>query len=99
MKENVTRKEEFCSWKYIFSCKYKQGICLEVGILSKTEYSHWTSPTVYVKKKKSICADYSTVLNNYLENYHYMLLSPKDIFVKSNGGKIISKLDLSGVYL
>ena len=74
----------------------------KIGVLSKTDYSSWASPTVYVKKKNNkirVCADYSTGLNDCLKAYNYPLPSPEEIFAKLNGGKIFSKLDLSEAYL
>ncbi|GAB1597522.1 uncharacterized protein K02A2.6-like, partial [Argonauta hians] len=62
----------------------------------------WAAPTVYVKKKSRdirVCADFSTGLNEALEDYNYPLPSPEDIFTKLNGGKVFSKVDLSDAYL
>ena len=54
-------------------------------------------------KKKSnqirICTDFSTGLNDALQDYYYPLPSPEEIFCKLNGGKIFSKIDLSDAYL
>ena len=72
------------------------------GILSKTDFSEWTAPTVYERKKSDqiwVCADFSTGLNQTLKDHHYPLPSPEKIFNKLNGGKIFSKIDLSEVYL
>ena len=73
----------------------------KIGLLSKTNYSAWASPTVYVNKKKNnkirVCADYSTGLNNCLKTYNYPLPSSEEIFAKLNGEKIFSKLYLSDV--
>ena len=72
------------------------------GILSKIETSVWAAPTVYVKKKSEqirVCGDFSTGLNNMLQDHHYPLPSPEEIFAKLNGGKIFSKVDLSDAYL
>ena len=75
---------------------------VKTGILSKVEFSQWAAPTVYVKKKSKeirVCADFSTGLNAVLIDYHYPLPSPEDVFTKLNGGKILSKVDLSDAYL
>ena len=64
--------------------------------------SEWESPIVYVKKKNNeirACTDFSMGLNDCLETYYYPLPSPKDIFVKLNGGKVFSKVDLFEAYL
>ena len=45
----------------------------QIGMLTKTDYSELTSPTVYVKKKNNkirTCADFSTRLNDCLEIYN-----------------------------
>ena len=74
----------------------------KAGILSKTDFSDWAAPTVYVRKKSNqirVCADFSTGLNQTLKDHHYPLPSPEEIFNKLNGGKIFSKIDLSDTYL
>ena len=60
-----------------------------VGILSKAEYSQWASLVVYVEKKSGeirVCADFSRGLNAALEDFHYPLPSPEEVFTKLNGG-------------
>ena len=58
------------------------------------------SPTVDVKKNKfRVCADNSAGQNDCLKTYNYPLPRPEDIFVKLNGEKICSKLDLLDAYL
>ena len=72
-----------------------------VGILSKTDFSEWAAPTVYVRKKSyqiRVCADFSTGLNQALKDHHNPLPSPEEIFNKLNSGKIFSKIDLSDAY-
>ena len=59
----------------------------QAGILSKTNFSEWAAPTVHVKKKSNqirICADFSTGLNDALQDHHYPLQSPEEIFNKLN---------------
>ena len=80
--------------------------CLEqIGVLTKTDYREWASPTVYVNNNNNnnneirTSADFSTGLNDCLETYNYPLPSPRDIFAKLSGGKVFSKLDLSEPYL
>ena len=74
----------------------------QTGILSKTDFSKWAAPGVHVKKKSKqirICADFSTRVNDGLQDHHYPHPSPGEIFNKLNGGKIFSKIDLSDAYL
>ena len=74
----------------------------QAGILSKTDISEWAAPTVHVKKKsnqKRIWADFFTGLNDALQDHHYPLLNPEEIFNKLNGGKVFFKIDLSDAYI
>ena len=57
------------------------------GILLKTDFSEWAAPTVHVKKKSNqirISAEISTGLNDALQDHHYPLPSPEEIFNKLN---------------
>ena len=38
-------------------------------------------------------------MNAALKDYHYPLPSPEEVFNKSSGGKVFSKIDLSETYL
>ena len=49
--------------------------------------------------KIRICADYSTGLNDYLKEINYPRPAVEEIFANLHGGRIFSKLDLSGAYL
>ena len=72
------------------------------GVLSKVDYNDWAAPVVYVKKKSGeirVCADFSTGLNSAIEDHHYPLPSPEEIFTKLNDGRYFSKIDLSEAYL
>ena len=56
---------------------------IQCGVLSRVDYSDWAAPIEYVKKKSGeirICADLSTGLNNAIEDHHYPLPSPEEIF-------------------
>ena len=56
---------------------------VNMGILSKVEFSEWAAPTVYIRKKSFeiwVCADFSTGLNAALKDYHYPLPSPEEFF-------------------
>ena len=72
-----------------------------LGVISKVDYSEWSSQTVHLKKKNNtirVCIDFSTGLNESLQNYNYPLLTPEEIFPKLNDGNFFSKLDLSDAY-
>ena len=59
----------------------------QAGILSKTDFSEWAAPTVHVKKKSNqirICADFSTELNDALQDHHYHLPSTEENFNELN---------------
>ena len=67
----------------------------QAGILSKINFSEWAAPTVHVKKKSNeirICANFSTRLNDALQDHDYHLSSPKEIFNKVIGEKSSRKL-------
>nr|VZI35628.1 unnamed protein product [Spirometra erinaceieuropaei] len=72
------------------------------GIIYPTNYSAWAAPVVAVKKPNGqirLCADYSTGLNDALEDYHYPLPTLEQIFATLNGGKVFARIDLSEAYL
>ena len=59
----------------------------QTGILSRRDFSEWAAPTVHVKKKSNqirTYADFSTGLNDTLQDHHYHLPSPEEIFTKLN---------------
>ena len=57
----------------------------QAGILSKRDFSEWTTPMVHVKKKSNQSrADFSTGLNNTFQDHHYPLPSPEENFNKLN---------------
>ena len=61
---------------------------MNMGILSKVEFSEWAAPTVYIRKKSKeirVCTDFSTGLNAALKDYHYPFPSPEEVFNKLNG--------------
>ena len=43
--------------------------------------------------------DFSTGLNDVLQDHHYPLANPEKCFNKLNGGKFFSKIDLPDAYL
>ncbi|EYC29726.1 hypothetical protein Y032_0006g3147 [Ancylostoma ceylanicum] len=71
-------------------------------VLSPIDHSDWAAPIVAVQKKNGsirLCADYSTGLNDALEQHQHPLPTPDDIFAKLNGGRYFSQLDLAEAYL
>ncbi|KAH9581803.1 hypothetical protein MS3_00008831 [Schistosoma haematobium] len=72
------------------------------GVITPVSYSAWTAPIVIIKKANGtirICADLSTGLNAALEQHHYPLPVPTDLFTMLNGGRFFAKLDLADAYL
>ncbi|EPB67444.1 hypothetical protein ANCCEY_13469 [Ancylostoma ceylanicum] len=75
---------------------------LVADVLSPIDHSDWAAPIVVVQKKNGsirLCADYSTRLNDALEQHQHPLPTPDDIFAKLNGGRYFSQLDLAEAYL
>ena len=59
----------------------------QAAILSKTDFSEWAAPWAHLKKKSyqiRICADFSTGLNDALQDHHYPLPNPEEVFNKLN---------------
>ncbi|PIO69170.1 reverse transcriptase [Teladorsagia circumcincta] len=72
------------------------------NVLTPVKHSEWAAPVVVVQKKNEticLCADFSTGLNDALEQYQHRLPTPDDIFIKLNGGRYFSQLDLAEAYL
>lgn len=73
-----------------------------LGVISSTTTAKCAAPIVVIQKKTGdirICADFSTGLNEALEDHHYPLPLPEDIFAKLNGSKYFSHIDLSDAFL
>ncbi|XP_055714375.1 uncharacterized protein K02A2.6-like [Phlebotomus papatasi] len=72
------------------------------GIIKPVTSSEWAAPIVVARKANGsvrICGDYSTGLNQVLEDNKYPIPTPDDIFQKLASGKIFSNIDLSDAYL
>ncbi|KAK6764149.1 hypothetical protein RB195_024466 [Necator americanus] len=65
-------------------------------------HSEWAAPIVAVQKNNGLirfCADFSSGLNDALEQNQHPLPSPDDTFAKLNGRRYFSQLDLAETYL
>ncbi|XP_018317261.1 uncharacterized protein K02A2.6-like [Mycetomoellerius zeteki] len=74
----------------------------QAGIISPVSYLDWAAPIVVVRKKNGqirICADFSTGLNDFLEQNHHPLPHPNEIFAKLSNCKYFSQIDLSDAFL
>ena len=72
------------------------------NVLEPIVHSTFATPVVVVKKKNGtirMCADYSTGLNDSIEDDVYPLPTAEDIFSTLSGGKFFSQIDLSEAYL
>ncbi|EGT45549.1 hypothetical protein CAEBREN_25839 [Caenorhabditis brenneri] len=72
------------------------------GVLAPVDHSSWAAPIVIVKKKNGsirMCADYSTGLNDSIEQHRHPLPTAEDIFTIINGGKFFTQIDLAEAYL
>ncbi|KAK6735857.1 hypothetical protein RB195_018859 [Necator americanus] len=75
---------------------------VSIHVLEPVDHSEWAAPIVVVQKKNGsirLCADYSTGLNDALEQNQHPLPTPEDTFTKLNGGRYFSQLDLAEAYL
>lgn len=71
------------------------------GILTPVNYSRWAAPIVCVRKPNGdirICTDYSTGVNECLEDHNYPLPSPDEIYVELSGNSIFTHIDLNDAY-
>ena len=76
----------------------KLGRLEKLGVIEKTDYSPWAAPTIYVKKKIRICADYSTGLIDCLKEINYPLPTSEENFANLNGGCLFSKICQKLIY-
>ena len=73
-----------------------------LGVISPVDYSEWSAPMMYVKKKNGkirVFVDYSIGLNNSLKTLNYPLPCSENIFANLNERKFFWKIDLSHAYL
>ena len=72
------------------------------GILKPVPYSNWASPIVIVTRPDGrirMCGDFKRTLNPVLEKEEYPMPDADELFIKIQGGKKYSKIDLSRAYL
>lgn len=72
-----------------------------MGVISPITHSDWAAPIVVKQKPNNqirICADFSTGLNNELEDYKYPLPLPEDLFTKFSDAKVFSQIDFSDAF-
>ena len=69
--------------------------------MEKAEFSEWATPMVHVPKADGTtrsCGDYAVTVNPQLNVPQYPIPLPEDVFVKLQGGKRFTKLDLKNAY-
>ncbi|EGT49549.1 hypothetical protein CAEBREN_25644 [Caenorhabditis brenneri] len=75
---------------------------MNTGVITPVEHAEWAAPVVAVSKKNGttrLCADFSTGLNDSIENNNHPLPTADEIFAKLNGGLYFSQIDLADAYL
>lgn len=77
--------------------------CLQkLDVIQPVNYSAWAASIVVVQKANEaifFCADFSTRLNDGLQNHSHPLPLKENLFVKLNVAPNVSKIDLSEAYL
>lgn len=71
------------------------------GIITPINYSRWAAPIVVVKKasgKLRICADYSTGLNDQLQDHCYPIPVIEDIYAAIGSRRYYSIIDVRDAY-
>ncbi|XP_028966406.1 uncharacterized protein LOC100909061 [Galendromus occidentalis] len=72
------------------------------GTLCRVDSSDWAAPIVVVRKANGqirMCADYSTGLNEALQDVDYPLPNMEEIMAKFSGNTVFTQLDLADAYL
>lgn len=75
---------------------------VQIGVISPVTTSNCATPIVVKTKKPAgirICADFSTDLNEAIEDPNYPLPLAEELFAKLNGAKFFSHIDLSDAFL
>ncbi|XP_019561388.3 uncharacterized protein K02A2.6-like [Aedes albopictus] len=71
------------------------------SVLCPVKFSQWASPIVVVEKKDGsirICTDFKRTLNKVIDVEHYPLPQLEDVFVKAQGGRFFTVLDMTGAF-
>ncbi len=70
------------------------------GIISRVKNSDFATPLVPVIKEKGLrlCGDFKSTINKLIEDDIHPIPKIDEIFVKLNGGKIFSKIDMNKAY-
>lgn len=105
LKENI--QPPFCKFRpppfaYQSLIEHELKRLQDIGVISPVSTSNVAAPIVAKQKKTGeirICGDFSTGLNEALEDHKYPLPLPEDIFAKINGSTIFSHIDLSDAFL
>lgn len=72
------------------------------GIITPVTFSRYAAPIVVVKKPNGgirICGDYSTGLNDSLQQHEFPIPTPEKIFASLSNCSIFSQLDLKDAYM
>ncbi|XP_003742186.1 uncharacterized protein LOC100904270 [Galendromus occidentalis] len=75
---------------------------LDLGVLSAVESSSWACPIVVARKangKIRVCADYSTGLNDALQDVSQPIPNMEEMMTKFSGNRVSTQLDSYDAYL
>ncbi|EFP09026.1 hypothetical protein CRE_22508 [Caenorhabditis remanei] len=75
---------------------------IHADVITPIDHAQWAAPIVTVRKKNGslrMCADFSTGLNDAIQDHQHPLPTAEDIFSNLNGGKYFSQIDLAEAYL
>ena len=71
------------------------------GTLTPVQFNEWAAPTVPIVKEDGsvcICDDYKIAANKVSKLDNYPIPKSEDLFITLNGGKELTKLDMSQAY-